>query len=391
MRSNEYFVVLKKIFNFFYLNRIELFCLLFILAAITRIVFIKMFGGFSVFSCSDTSAYVMRAESLLSGKIVSFSTFGYTCYLAIIFKIFGCQNLFAVHLVNIFISSLTVLTVFFAGKEFYNKNVGILAAFICIFHVRLLLWTGYILTETPFALFLSLAVLYFFKFSNAKQPRDLLFSFIFLFLTGLMRDVGFLLFIPAGAWVLFLYSKQRLIKILLVLLPTAFLFSVPWVITNKLSPAYVASVPWQNGTIDVEILKGLLWNESGRGESNDLLLSKVAQYEKNPHEYAKLMLRKLKSYWRIFIPEASCKHRIINSFFFIPFYLLTALGLVFCRPVCRKTSLLVAFILVFTLASMIGIVDFDLRYRLPADLLMIFLSAYGGVILFEKLKNKYVK
>jgi len=41
----------------------------------------------------------------------------------------------------------------------------------------------------------------------------------------------------------------------------------------------------------------------------------------------------------------------------------------------------------FTLASMIGIVDYDLRYHLPVELIMIILSAYGGVVLFEKIRR----
>jgi len=41
----------------------------------------------------------------------------------------------------------------------------------------------------------------------------------------------------------------------------------------------------------------------------------------------------------------------------------------------------------FTLASMIGIVDYDLRYHLPVELIVIILSAYGGIILFEKTKK----
>ena len=42
----------------------------------------------------------------------------------------------------------------------------------------------------------------------------------------------------------------------------------------------------------------------------------------------------------------------------------------------------------FTLAFMIGIVDYDLRYHLPVELIMIIFSAYGGMVLFEKTRRE---
>ncbi len=367
--------------------------LLFILAVIIRLIFINIFGGFSVLNAGDTCTYLTRAKSLLSGDIATFSTLGFSLYLALIFKIFGYPSLLIIQLVNVLLGSLTVLAIFTAGKEFYNKDTGFLAAFICIFHINLLLWTGYILTETLFILFLSLSILFFLKFANDKKLLSLFFALILLAISGLIRDIGFLLFIPAGIWVLLVLCKQYIIRILLVTIFLAILLSIPWVVTYKLLPLYENSVLQKSGLIDAEIHKGLLWNESGRGTSGvdmkpELLPLKIAQYSRNPYEYTNLMLRKLKAYWWFFTPESSFKHKAVNSLFFVPLYFLAVFGLIFNRQVQSKAVLLIMFAGFFTLASMIGIVDYDLRYHLPVDLIMIILSAYGGIILLEKIRKK---
>jgi len=68
-------------------------------------------------------------------------------------------------------------------------------------------------------------------------------------------------------------------------------------------------------------------------------------------------------------------------------YLLAVLGLIFSRPVRAKAVFLLSFICVFTLASMIGVVDYDLRYHLPVEILMNIFSAYGAIILLAKIRK----
>jgi len=379
----------------FYSNKAAGLALLFTLAVITRLVFINIHGGFSAFNAGDTITYLARAKSLLSGNITSFSTLGFTLYLALIFKLFGYPSLLIIKIANILLGSLTVLVIFALAKRFYNKETGMLAALICVFHINLLFWTGYILTETIFLLFLSLSLWCFFRFLDDRKLSSMFVAFTMLALSGLIRSIAFLLFIPAGIWVLFISFKQRLVRCFLIIIPLLILLAVPWLITSNFLSRQVNTTNWKIDTIDGEILKGLLWNESGRATSGvdmrpELLSLKIRQYAGNPYEYTKLMLRKLKVYWWLFTPEMSFGHKVINTLFLGPLYLLAVLGLIFSRPVRAKTIFLVSFICVFTLASMIGVVDYDLRYHLPVEILMNIFSAYGAIILLAKIRKKCV-
>ena len=170
---------------------------------------------------------------------------------------------------------------------------------------------------------------------------------------------------------------------------------LPWVITyNFISPKGVSS--YKNNTAQREVLKGLLWNEEGRATGGidirpELLPDRIKEYNKNPKAFAKLMFRKLKVFWWIFHPQMTLRHKIANSLLLIPLYILALIGLLFSRNIWEKSSLLVLTMLAFTLSSMLGIVDYDLRYHLPVALLCNVLSGYGAVIIVDRFLIKNAK
>jgi len=382
----------KKVWSFFQ-NEGVLVSLIFLLAVCVRFLAISSYGGFAVFNSADTESYVYRAQSLLQGQIVTISAIGFSAYLAMIFKISGGVNLEVVRILNLIVSSATVVIFYFIGKRFYNKLTGILSALICMFHVNLIFWSGYVSTETLFIFFLAVSMCFFLRFADDKKSLTLLPALISLAITGLVRDIGFLLFIPVLGWILFVLFKQRFVRWGIGIFFAVFILLVPFFVTFMVIPDQQGALNWKNNTISGEILKGLLWDENGRATFGvdicpENLPLKIAEYNRNPGDYTKLMLRKLKTYWWIFTPESSWRHRILSCSFLIPLYLFAVWGLISSFRIREKTILLVSIVGMFTLASMVGIVDYDLRYHLPVEAVLIAIAAYGVQCSFEVMKAR---
>ena len=91
-------------------------------------------------------------------------------------------------------------------------------------------------------------------------------------------------------------------------------------------------------------------------------------------------LRKFKVMWEPFLPEDSVPHRVVSTLYLVASYVLGVLGWLTAprdralRPFLVITSVGVA---VFTLVCLITFVAYDQRYRLPAELFLIPLSALG--------------
>ena len=77
------------------------------------------------------------------------------------------------------------------------------------------------------------------------------------------------------------------------------------------------------------------------------------------------------------LPEYSLAHAIGSGAYFGAFYVLAVLGLVRVRRYDALTTLCLASALLFTLISVVTIVDYDQRYRLPAELFLVPLAGLG--------------
>jgi len=239
-----------------------------------------------------------------------------------------------------------------------------------------------VMTDTLFIFVLSISIWFFFRFADDKKGFTLLLALISLVFAGLVRGIGFLLLIPATGWCLYMLFKDRSIRLAITMFFIVFICVIPFVITFSIVPVQQKATTWKNNTISGEILKGLLWNEKGRATAGvdiceENLPAAIAKYSRNPFEYIKLMLQKLKTYWWIFTPESSLRHRILSCLFFIPFYFFVTWGLMRSFIIANKGVFLIALVGMFTLASMIGIVDYDLRYHLPVEAILIVFAAYG--------------
>jgi len=380
---------LTEILNLFDKNEHLAVLLIFVIAVLTRCIFLNA-HGFSNFKAGDTIGYISLSKDLLAGKPLStYKAFGFVVYLSVISKLTGQIDLNTLRVLNILIGSLTVVVMYFVGKYLYNKTTGYCAAGITAFHLNLLYWTGFILTEVPFLLFLSLVVFYLMKFSRSKGYRDLLMAGIVFMITCSIRGIALVLIVPIVFWIIFILNKNKGSRLILVSLLSMFLISLPVLITDQFISPQKGTVAWAEGTVKGEVLRGLLWDEKGRATTGvdikpENLPLKIAQYDKDPFRYSQLMIEKLKAFWWIYTPEMSINHKMINCLYLVPLYILAIIGLFFSGENWERSSLIFLFIIFFTLACMVGIVDYDGRYHLPVELLTNILSAYGICVVMER-------
>ena len=92
-------------------------------------------------------------------------------------------------------------------------------------------------------------------------------------------------------------------------------------------------------------------------------------------------------YWLPAYPEWSLSHRIWASLYFTALYLLAVIGAVVAIR-SRFVWLLVAIAAFSTLTAMATLVDYDARYRLPAELALLPLASVGLLEIVARLRAR---
>src|SRR5207253_767620 len=97
----------------------------------------------------------------------------------------------------------------------------------------------------------------------------------------------------------------------------------------------------------------------------------------DPGHFFAQAARKFKVLWLPFLPEDSTTHKVVSAAYLVPLYVLGVLGWLSSRRHTQFLLITSVGIAVFTLVCLITFVDYDQRYRLPAELFMIPLSGVG--------------
>jgi 4-amino-4-deoxy-L-arabinose transferase-like glycosyltransferase len=128
-------------------------------------------------------------------------------------------------IISAFLSILTIPIIFFIGKEFFSKKIGILSAFIFAFSSGSIQYAHFNTTESILIFLLSLILLLSIK--NIKQKKHVFYALILGLLTGISyaTKITGLTFtvIPLISFIL-IYAKERKISKLIALL-TIFIVS----------------------------------------------------------------------------------------------------------------------------------------------------------------------
>lgn len=234
-------MLLKNSFLYKEKNNIILLAILLLAFAARLYVWFDFIGKPESFIQPDTGSYLDPGMQLLkNGTFPSFSrTPVYPIFLALI-KQYISANVAVTALMQIFLSVVTVWISFTLSWRIF----GLLPAIICSLLVALdfqsMLTANFLLTETIFALILSIFLI---KITTWSQQEKTIFSSnllavivlgVWLAVLSLCRPVSFLLFIPLAFWMVLFLRKRKKKIIILVSLFCIFAISLPlaWTLRN---------------------------------------------------------------------------------------------------------------------------------------------------------------
>ena len=147
----------------------------------------------------------------LDGRPTAFRAPGYPLFLALIFYFLGFSSQIAA-LINILLSALTVLPLFYLTVEIFSTRVASIACLLYSFNPISVFWSNSILAE-PLFVFMLIASSLFYIISSNKYYRTITYFLfcIFFALASLIKPYMFLFFI------LIVFIDLRMLGIVLYL------------------------------------------------------------------------------------------------------------------------------------------------------------------------------
>jgi 4-amino-4-deoxy-L-arabinose transferase-like glycosyltransferase len=347
----------------------------------------------------DSQSYLLQGTEILRQGPLSFLSFAaeqsplYSLLFSLCAAVAGPNAGWAVGVVQALLGGLTALLLAsFTTRATGNRLAGILAGAIAAVHITFVFWSVYVLTDTLLLFLLAVAMWCLLTLAVTRHPFvDGLVTSLVLLLLVLTRRTNVL---ASGAFLVVagvLVRKRRLALIGLVL-PVALGLAV--LVSGGLRSRAGGGLADRAGAYAWQaIYMGLQWTEEGRAtEGVDVHLSTIGDDAErgafyrdqsldwirgDPGYFFAQAARKFKVLWSPFLPEDSTGHKLINAIYLVPLYALGIVGWVTARrnlPFIFITSVGIG---VFTLLCLITFVDYDQRYRLPAELFLIPLSGVG--------------
>jgi 4-amino-4-deoxy-L-arabinose transferase-like glycosyltransferase len=347
---------------------------------------------------NDAAQWHNAALNLLGGRglIVNEDLRAYrppipALYFATIYSIFGV-SFRAVQIANIILGVVTV----WLGYELVKRSFGVVSALWAGVFVSLyptfLLYTGEMLSETPFAMLISLGLLLAWILRD-RTPMWFVLIGIVLGVAVLTRVTA----LPIALLIVFWISLVRRSGSWwsrcvpgLVILACVLLTVVPWTVRNyllfgKIVPLtsqgglslWIANNPWADGTAlrfeFPEIPQVDALPEVDRGIAYQKLA--VAFIVENPFHVAQLTLRRLRYFWHLGYHDGGLRE-IAFLAVYLPLLALAAVGAWVGWSSNRDATLL--FLVVPFALSIVHMVFLpEGRYRLPAELLICLFAGNG--------------
>ena len=163
----------------------------------------------------DTVTYVTPAENMLADK--AFSQPGIECarrtpaypvFIAFAFTVFG-RSLLAVSLVQIFLSVLTVVLVYYLATLYVSRRAGVFAALFFALSLNSIVYSLYVLTETLFTFLFVLIVIALVQFQRNNSWIWILLAACSTACAVLSRPVAQILVLVFALWILFIAQNWR--------------------------------------------------------------------------------------------------------------------------------------------------------------------------------------
>jgi hypothetical protein len=310
--------------------------------------------------------------------------------------------LFALHLA---MSVATVLLLYYASRQFATRQVAAVAAAVAAIYPSLLLWSVYVLSETPFFFFLSLFVAslaHVLSRPAARRPAALALLGVSGLLLLFARPVSIAVLGAAAIAVAYALLSDAVGARRARLLTLAGVLSVV-VVTTAL---FAAIPPLRQAVLRYPTVAQSLWLSTRYSSSSVAEWQPIAQQSQalldrfggdlnafydykvgeaadfirsRPGTYALLAARRFTSYWlpAVFSDGWSVSHRLFDLVLALALYAGAIVSLYGRRDIVRWTLLGIA--LALAILTSLSQIDTDGRYRVPAELVILLLAADGWV------------
>lgn len=368
---------------------------LLMVAFLVRIVYNVWSVGVSDRPADDAQAYHEIAVTLLQTGTYTYLSRPplLPTVIAGLYALFGI-NPFIVRVFLSIVGALTCWIIFLIGREAFGTRVGWYAAWASAVYTMLFRWTGYLLTETLFTLWLCLAILFLLKSGRTPRMTSWLVGGVCLGLATLTRPttLPFFPFIFVWAWITFAGHRTRPLIASLIVAGAMLVVLTPWTVRNyRVTGAFVPVTtmggqvllgannpkvldyfkggwipPARTGLITPEEIDGLPTVELDRLYQRRAL----AFIYQNPLFVMKLCVYKFKLFWHLnrAVDPASLQYLVVAG--------LAAVGAFTARTHWRRLTLLYLVPVFFTGSALIfwG----DDRIRSPIEPILLVFAASGA-------------
>lgn len=389
---------------------------LFILALVLQLIF--MLSPHGVVMTPDGALYSNIATHLLHGEgfvqdARSYSIVVpplYPILLAVVYAIFGIENLTAVLGIQAFLGAFTTLLIYKMGNELFNRWVGLFAGVLFSAYSVAIYHAGFVLTET---LFTFLVALLAYSFARLLRPHA---TYWVAGLAGLVWGLTclarphFLFFVPFLWLMLGIVLKRRGIKLAGIATLLLLITIAPWIGYQYVKQGCFVSIA-SHGGLALWCGNGLFVNPDRYYNSplyadDPLFVDQLAEgmslplceqdrfFRNTAFQFVFVHpLKSISNTWRKFVLflrpvdlgirvfGVSLLDRLMNLMdswlliLFLPGVLLSA----FLKKGFKQNQILLWLILYYSLGTSFGIIVSQGRYRLP---IMPLVAVYGGLAIW---------
>ena len=191
------------------------------------------------FPRSDAREYDILSMDILMGRGFGNYLFGfkyqsfvcpfYPLFLAFIYSFFG-HSYIAVKIVQLILSSLNAVVIYWLGRRLFNKPIGIIAGLIMAFYLPYMYWVSSLMRETFFIFVFACAYLSLIKAMDEPLKKYLILAGICIGIAILTRPGGLILVLVL---IITGLAKKNFKAVLFVFLFTLLTIS-PWIIRSMI-------------------------------------------------------------------------------------------------------------------------------------------------------------
>jgi len=191
---------------------------LFIISFIIRLLYIFEIQGepfvehlFSDPLIYDNWGWQLADKGGWIGSDVFFMAPLYPYFLGFIYLVFG-HSILIVQLVQVLVSSLSVVFIYLIGRNFHSKEVGIISAVIAVFYSTFIFYTAAILSETLQVFVLTVLIYAISNYSDKNDKFDWLGVGLLVGIAALLRANILLFILFVLIWFLLKIRSNRKFK-----------------------------------------------------------------------------------------------------------------------------------------------------------------------------------